>query len=211
MKMSFLIKKSVRRIAVLAAVAACGALLTSCTTTPQASEAQGVFKFTVYRYTEPVEIPGWVVDRAQSSNPEGAALNIVTTMQRGDVDGWLSDWDNSERPAPSANERQDMAHNWQPLKDGQVHILGHVVAGQDMVVELTVLNAQKQAQRVQLPLKYEEHQWWLTAMDPNSEYMKWEDSPNKIVAPANPVALQIYLNDVNASHLRNNFREHSGN
>src|ERR1700730_6942248 len=83
----------------LMTLAACAGLLSSCATAPQSSAPEGVFKFSVMRYKEPVWVSGWVIDPAQSANPEGAALNITTAMQKGDVDAWLASWEASERPA----------------------------------------------------------------------------------------------------------------
>jgi hypothetical protein len=77
-------------------------------------------------------------------------------------------------------------------------MLGRVVAGADVVIELSVLDAQQKEQKIQLPLKRAEGQWWLTNLEPNSEYLNWESSTNKIVSHADPLAFKSYLQKVKA-------------
>jgi len=186
--------------AMLLALAACGGLLSSCATAPEGSSGDAVFKFSVMRYKEPVWVSGWVIDPAQSANPEGAALNITTAMQKGDVDLWLASWDASERPNPTKDEREELLRKWRPLKNGRVSILGRVVAGADLVIELWVLNPQQKDTKLQLPLKRSNGQWWLTAMDPNSEFLNWENSTNKIETQMEPGNLKAYLKTVQGGH-----------
>jgi hypothetical protein len=83
---------------------------------------------------------------------------------------------------------------WQPLKNGRVSVRGRVVAGGDMVVELSVQDTQKQEHKVQLPLLEQDGQWFLTSRDDNSEYLQWENSTNKILASADPLGFKSYLN-----------------
>jgi len=184
----------------LLAVVVCVGLLSSCATAPEGPASEGVFKFSVLQYKEPVEVKGWVIDPAQSANPEGAALNITTAMQKGNVDFWLASWDNTERPTLSKGDRDALLEKWRPLKDGQVSVLGRVVAGADLVVELSVLNPQLATTKLQLPLKHMEGQWWLTTMDPTSEFLNWQNSSNKIVALAETASLKTYLKKIQARH-----------
>jgi hypothetical protein len=145
-------------------------------------------------------VSGWVVDPAQSANPEGAALNITTAMQKGDVDLWLASWEASERPNPAKEEREELLRKWRPLKNGRVSILVRVVAGADLVIELWVLNPQQKETKLQLPLKRSNGQWWLTAMDPNSEFLNWENSTNKIETQMETGNLKMYLKTVQGGH-----------
>ena len=45
-------------------------------------------------------------------------------------------------------------------------MLGRVVADADVIIELSVLTPQAQAEKIQLPLKRAEGQWWLTTPGP---------------------------------------------
>ena len=182
MKMNVLVRNVNARLgALLLALAACAAWLSSCATGPESSGGAGVFKFSVLRYQEPVWVTGWVVDPAQSANPEGSALNITTAMQKGDVDFWLASWDAAERPA-------------------RVSVLGRVVANADLVIELWVLDPQQKETKLQLPLKHMNGQWWLTTMDPTSEFLNWENSSNKIVEQMETTNLKTYLQTVQGKH-----------
>jgi hypothetical protein len=174
----------------------CAMLLTSCqtTSTQTQTQAEPVYKFTVMLYPEPIEVAGWQIDPAQDANPEGAALNIVSFMQHGDVDRWLASWAAAERPTLTREQRDELTRKWQPLKDGRIAMRGRVVAGGDIVVELAVQNAQKVEHKVKLPLLHEDGQWRLTSRDDGSEYVQWETSTNKIVASADPLGFKSYLN-----------------
>jgi len=178
------------------------AWLTSCSTAPPTGGGNAVFKFTVLRYKEPVPVSGWVFDPAQSANPEGAALNITICMQQGDVDKWLASWDDSERPSAGPAERAAWLRKWQPLKDGRVSLVGRVVAGAEVVIELSVLTVDQKRGRIQLPLKHAGDQWLQTAMDTNSEFLNWETSPNKILSESSTSALSGYLASVKAAQAR---------
>jgi hypothetical protein len=166
--------------------------LTGCAT-PPATPQQAVYKFQVLRYPQAVEVKHWSVDPAQSANPEGAALNITAAMQQGDVNQWLADWDSADRPTLNAAAREKLVAQWQSLKNGRVLMLGRVVAGSDLVLELSVQSAQRPAQELKLPLKHENGQWWLTSMDTNSEFMNWEYSTNKIMTKMDTRGLEMYL------------------
>ncbi len=180
------------RVTILVLAMAGAALLTSCSTAPM-TESEAVFKFSVLRYKEPVEVVSWAVDPAQSASPEGAALNIVTVMQHGDLGQWLASWAADERPNPNQAERDSLLQKWQSLKDGRIMMLGRVVADSDIVVEITVMNPQQKPEVLKLPLKHEHDRWWLTAMDANSEFLNWETSTNKIVVMADTRNLKTYL------------------
>jgi hypothetical protein len=171
------------------------AMLTSCVT-PPATESEAVFRFSVMRYREPVEVTGWKLDPTLAVNPEGAALNIITAMQHGDLGQWLASWDTDERPNPNQAERDSLLEQWQSLKGKRVMILGHVVAGSDVVEELSVVDSQKQGKELKLPLKHTNGQWWLTSLDTNSEYMNWETSTNKMLDRVDTHNIKTYLNQV---------------
>jgi starvation-inducible outer membrane lipoprotein len=183
------------RVTILALALVGAALLTSCSTAP-VTQSEAVFKFSVLRYKEPVEVVNWSVDPTQSANPEGAALNIVTGMQHGDLGLWLASWATDERPNPNQAERDSLVQKWQSLKNGRITMLGRVVAGSAVVVELSVMNSQQKTEVLKLPLKRENGQWWLTAMDANSEFLNWENSANKIVVMADTRNLKTYLTQI---------------
>jgi len=197
MKRIEVLNKIIPRVpALLIALTACAGLLSSCATAPEKSSEDAAFKFSVLQYKEPVEVKGWVIDPAQSANPEGTALNITTMMQKGDVDAWLASWDNAERPTLTKQDRDALLEKWRPLKDGQVSMLGRVVAGADLVIELSVVNPEQKSTKLQLPLKHMNDQWWLTAMDPTSEFLNWQNSTNTIVAQMETTNLKTYLKKV---------------
>jgi hypothetical protein len=200
MKRFFSADKVAARLGLVLTAAVCAGLLSSCATAPESSGSAGVFKFSVLQYKEPVEVKGWVIDPAQSANPEGAALNITTMMQKGDVDSWLASWDNAERPTLTKEDRDALLEKWRPLKDGQVSVLGRVVAGADLVIELSVANPEQKSTKLQLPLKHSNDQWWLTAMDPTSEFLNWQNSTNTIVAQMEAINLKTYLKKVQGGH-----------
>ncbi len=183
-------------ILTLALALTCAGFLWSCATQPPSGPGEAVFKFSVMRYTEPVEVKDWALDPAQSANPEGAALNITKAMQQGDVGQWLASWDATDRPNPSPAERDNLLHQWQSLKDGRVVMLGRVVAGAELVMELSVQGPQQKEEKLKLPLKRSNGQWWLTSMDAGSEFLNWENSPNKIVAHVDNRNFINYLESV---------------
>ncbi|HEX3800681.1 MAG TPA: hypothetical protein VH413_18450 [Verrucomicrobiae bacterium] len=168
------------------------AFLTGCATAPKTYE-QAVFKFSVLRYDHPVEVAHWTVDPSQSGNPEGEALNIATAMQHGNFNQWLACWDDAERPKLTGTDRDKLMASWQSLKDGYFKMLGRVVAGSDLIVEISVENPGQKASVLKLPLKHENDQWWLTAMDANSEFLNWEFSPNRTVEKIDTRGIRMYL------------------
>ena len=197
MKQIVIANKVITRVGVLfLSVAACAALLSSCATAPQGPDGNGIYRFSVLYYKEPVGIKSWVVDPAQSANPEGAALNIITAMQRGDVDMWLASWYASERPTLSQDDRVALLEKWRSLKGGQISDLGRVVAGADLVIELSVLGPEQKTIKLQLPLRHSQDQWWLTSIDPASEFMNWETSTNTIVAQMETINVKRYLRTI---------------
>jgi len=202
-QLSFRPALAIRVLSLGVTLAACTGLL-SCATAPETPPGDLAFHFTVMLYKEPVEVTAWRTDPAQSANPEGAALNIITAMQRGDVEQWQGDWDESERPKITKEYREALLKKWTSLKDGRVMIVGRVVADADIVIELSVRSPQLTQEKVQIPLKRAESQWWLTAMDSKSGFLNWESSNNKIMAHHDTYALRAYLNGLKngASKLR---------
>jgi hypothetical protein len=180
------------RLMVLAAGLATAAFLTSCVT-PPATPEEAVYKFQVLRYTEAVEVKHWSVDPSQSSNPEGTALNTITAMQHGDVDQWLASWDKTDRPALNAADREKLLAKWQSLKNGHIVMQGRVVAGSDLIVELSVVSPSHSAEVFKFPLRHENGQWLLFAMDPNSEFLNWETSKSKTLGTITTRGLEMYL------------------
>lgn len=168
--------------------------LTSCSTTPAPSASSAGFKFWVLRYKPPVDAAAWVPDAAASADAEGAALNIAAAMRQGNMEQWLSNWQTSERPNLTTAQSEALLHEWQPLQGSHVCILGRVVAEADVIVELSVAGPQNEQGKIQIPLKRAQDRWWLTTMDPASEYLHWESSPNKLIDYINPDAFQKHLN-----------------
>jgi hypothetical protein len=176
-----------------------GLVLTSCSTTPSQSTGNAGFKFWVLRYKPPVDATAWVPDAALSADPEGAALNIEVAMQQGNIEQWLSNWDAGERPNLTPAQSAALLQQWQSLRGRHVSILGRVVAEADVIVELSVDGLQGGEGKIQIPLKRENDRWWLTAMDPASEYLHWENSPNKLVDYIDPAAFQQHLKVIEGS------------
>jgi hypothetical protein len=189
-------KKCFGSLLTILTLGAVATLLSSCATTSptETSEAAPVFKFTVLRYTERVPVPGWTIDPLQSSNPEGAALNIISEMQRGQVDQWLASWDNSDRPHLTSVEQTALLAKWLPLKASHLEMLGRVVADSELIIEISATDAAQTVTKVQIPLKHSQDQWYMTRMDPNCEFLNWERAANKIVVQADPKAIRFYLN-----------------
>lgn len=151
-----------------------------------------VFPINVLLYRQPVEVAAWKPDPARADNSEGAALNVVTAMQRGDIDAWLNCWAADERPQLTSEERQRLLDEWAPLKSGRIRIVGRVVAATDMIEQVSVQGGQKD-QTLQIPLKHHQGHWLLTKLDPDDEYLHWQDSPKKVVEQLDPAALRKYL------------------
>jgi hypothetical protein len=159
----------------------------------QPAPDEGVFKFSVLLYRQPVLVDGWKFDPTQSDNPEGAALNLIALMREGNVDRWLASWESAERPKLSKEERAALLQKWQPLKDGQVYLLGRVVAETKIIIEASVVNPGQPDLILKFPLDRSNDQWWMTQMDPGSEYLNWENSPNKTVEKMRTDILKRYL------------------
>ena len=166
-------------------------LLTSCST--ESNTAERSFRFRVLCYRPPVETRAWVPSLAATSDPDGAALDIVDAMAKGDLTEWLSYWQASDRPAPGPEQQQAILRHWQTLYHDRVNIIGRVVAGPDIVVELALINARQEEQRIQIPLRKQDDRWWMIQMDPASEFLHWEESTNKIVDYIDPAAFQKHL------------------
>lgn len=187
------------RTGLMALCAAAGlAFITGCATTVS-NPSDSAFKFTVFHYSSPVLVKSWTYKPSESDSPEGASLNITTSMKNGDIDAWLSNWDNGERPQISSVDRENLQKNWSALKDGQVSFLNRVVSGTVVVMELSVTGKDGVAQKLQVPLKYSENRWWLTAVDPSTDFMNWETaSPaSKIVNNCDSRMLESFLSGMN--------------
>ena len=169
-------------------------------TQTNASEGEGIYKFSVLLYYKPVLVSVWKPDLKESSNPEGAALNIAAAMQAGDVDQWLAAWSPAERPKLSQAERDALLEIWKPLKNGQIYMVGRVVADLDIIIEVSVSGAQQPTQIIKLPLTHIQGQWCLTQMDPKNEFMDWENSPNKTVGKMRADMLKRYLKNLQAHY-----------
>ena len=185
--------------AFLFAALTCASFLTSCSTTPATSAGTSGFKFWVLRYKPPVDATSWVPNAALSADPEGAALNIAAAMQQGNMDQWLSNWEGAERPNLTAAQTEAMLAQWHSLKGSKLAILGRVVAEADVIVELSVETSADKPDKIQIPLRRSHDRWWLTAMDPASEYLHWENSPNKLIDYIDPDAFQKHLNTITGS------------
>jgi hypothetical protein len=173
-----------------------GSLLTSCSTTPAPSAGSGGFKFWVLRYKPPVDATSWVPDEALSADAEGAALNIAATMRQGNMEQWLSNWEPAERPVLTPAQSEALLQEWRSQRRSHVYILGRVVAEADVIVELSSGESPENAGKIQIALKREHDRWWLTAMDPASEYLHWENSPNKLINYVDPDAFTKHLNTI---------------
>jgi hypothetical protein len=167
-------------------------LLTSCATNDTAtpsnsSDATDSFsRFWVLLYKPAIKVSPWAPAPEHASDPDGAALNIVTAMQRSDVKGWLANWIASERPNLSPPDQEALVQRWHALRGSNIEIRGRVVAGLMVVVELSLVTPEGGKERVQIPLQKSENRWWLTSLEPNSEYLNWESSPNKKVQYIDP-------------------------
>jgi hypothetical protein len=176
------------------AVVACATLglFTSCVTndtavTDSSSYTTDAFsRFWVLLYKPAIKVAPWTPAPERATDPDGAALNIVAAMQCSDVEAWLANWNASERPKLSATEQAALVQHWQALQGSNIEIRGRVVAGLIVVVELSLVTAEGGKERVQIPLQKSENRWWLTSLEPNSEYLKWESSPNKKVQYIDP-------------------------
>jgi len=130
---------------------------------------------------------------ALASDPEGAALNITSAMKQGDVETWLAYWDATDRAAAGALDRQTLIQQWHSLDGCRVAVIGRIIAEADVIVELSVLNPQRSPEKLQIPLKHSNGRWWLTSLEPSSEYLNWETSTNKIVGYIDSDGLQARL------------------
>ena len=194
---------SAAAVFLLFAVASVG-LLTSCSTTPATSTNNAGFKFWVLRYKPPVDAGAWVPNVASAADPEGAALNIAVAMRQGNVNEWLSYWEGAERPQLTPAQSEALVHEWQSLRDAHVSILGRVVAEADVIVELSVGPSQGETGKIQIPLRHSHDRWWLATMDPSSEYLHWENSPNKLIDYIDPDSFQKHLNMIPGSKQKAN-------
>lgn len=184
------------RPGLLALCAAAGlAFLSGCAT----ESREPTFKFTVFHYNSPVLVKSWTYKPSEADSPEGAALNVTTSMKSGDVDAWLANWDSTERPQLNSADRESLARNWSALKDGQISFLNRIVSGTVVVMELSVTSQDGNTQKVQVPLKYAESRWWLTAVDPSTDFMNWETAKpeSKIVNNCDPKMLESFLSGMN--------------
>jgi hypothetical protein len=174
-------------------------LLTSCSTAPTSSAGNAGFKFWVMRYKPPVDATSWVPDTGLSADPEGAALNIAAAMQQGNMGQWLSNWEPSECPHLTPAQSETLLNSWRSLQRGHVYILGRVVAEANVIIELSMGESPENSERIQIPLKRSKDRWWLAAMDPASEYLHWENSPNKIINYIDPDAFLKHMDMLRGS------------
>jgi hypothetical protein len=184
------------RLPSLAAASLLAAGLCSCSTSPA---PEPVFRFHVLLYRPPVEVSKWEADPSLAADPEGAALNAMKAMQRGDFDAWLSNWQPSERPAATAAERQAFRQQGQSLRGVGVNLLGRVVADAQVVVEFSFSGPKAPPGNFQIPLQRADGRWWFTAIDPASEYMHWETATNKIVEYMDPNAFGKHMDAARGS------------
>ncbi len=168
------------------------ALLTSCATT-SAPPDQVTYRFRGQCYRSPVQASPWTPSPALSGEPEGAALNIATAMQAGDLNQWLASWDASERPQLSPAQQQALLRQWQPLRGCTFQIVDRVIADANVIVELSALDARNQTHLLQFPLTKANDRWWLFNLPPESEFLHWQSSPNKIVEYLDPDAFERRL------------------
>jgi hypothetical protein len=201
-------KKFEQKVAIIATIfwlvlgVSCILMLTSCGTSEQGgvgqqspSASKPVYDVNILLYTQPVEATGWKPDTRQSVNSEGASLNIVVFMQRGDVDGWLNCWAPDSRPHVDDAGRQKLLEEWAPLKGGRVFVLGHVVAGVDLIEQIEVQETSGKTESLQLPIGQQDERWWLKKMDANTDYMHWKTAAHKKVDHLNPEPLRHYVQD----------------
>ncbi len=179
-----------RSVCWLASAVACLGLLSSCATGP--TSTSNSFRFRVVCYDPPVQAARELPNDSRDI-PEDAAVAVAMAMQRGDVNRWLACWEPSERPEVSQAERQTLPGSWHISHDSTISVLGRIVTGTEVIVELALLDDAAKPEKLQIPLKKVNDQWWLTSIDPQSEYLHWESSPNKIVDHLAPGALQSRL------------------
>jgi hypothetical protein len=188
----------------LLAFLAVASFLTSCSTAPTATAGVTPFKFWVLRYKPPVDAAAWVPYAAASKDPEGEALNIATSMREGDLEQWLANWQNSDRPNLSTAQSDALRREWQSLQGARFAILGRVIAEADVIVELSFTGAQGNAGKIQIPLRHANDRWCLTAIDPASEYLHWENSPNKLIEYIDPDSFGKHLGMTPAGKSKDN-------
>jgi len=178
------------KISLFLGAALCAIFMSSCATN------QGSYKFTVLLYDNPVYVPHWKFDDTHSDTPEGAALNIITDMQHGDMNHWLASWDPADRPNLSSDQQSSLLHEWQSLKDERLYMVGRIVADNNVIVELSV-KGNSQA-TFKFPLRKANDKWWLFSMDSGTECLNWENSPNKIIETMQATMIQrCMVNDTN--------------
>ncbi len=163
------------------------ALLASCAAPAQTNADFSQFR--VVCYEPPIETASWTARPALAVDPEGAAFDIANAMQQGDVDRWLSYCGDAHQASLGLDAREALLRQWQSLQGGAFAITTRVIAGMDMIVELSLVNSKGQPQKLQIPLTKAHDRWWLTTMDPGSEFLHWENAPNKIVDRMDPNAL----------------------
>ena len=105
------------------------------------------------------------------------------------MEQWLSYCEASSRVNPDAEARQALLRQWQSLQGGTFTIVARVIAGADVVVEISSRHPQQPPEKLQIPLTKAHDRWWLTALDPSSEFLNWEKSPNTIVDHMDPDVL----------------------
>jgi hypothetical protein len=153
-------------------------------------EEMGVYRFWVLQYRPPVQPGSWVADPALAADPEGAALNILDAMQRGDVEKWLSYWDPSERPRLSRQQRQGLKQEWQFLRNCRTEVLGRIVAGAAIIVELSLISPDERREKLQIPMVKSKGRWGQIHMEANSEFLHWESSTNRLMEYLEPEAFR---------------------
>jgi hypothetical protein len=173
-----------RQAFMLLVLLGCCCLFSSCSTPPRTDAA--VYRIRVVRYEPPIETASWTASPLLATDPEGAAFDIASAMRQGDVERWLSYCQESAGANPDAEARQALLRQWQSLQGGRLTIVGRVIAGADVVVELSLTQPQRPPEKLQIPLTKSHDRWWLTVMDPSSEFLNWEKSPDTIVDHMNP-------------------------
>jgi hypothetical protein len=151
---------------------------------------KAIYRFWVLRYQPPVQPGPWVADPALAADPEGAALNILDAMQRGDMEKWLSYWDPSERPKPSRKQRQALQQHWQAFRGCRAEVLGRIVEGAAVIVELSLISPDEQRKKLQIPMVKSKGRWGQIHMDAKSEFLHWESSTNKLMETLDPDAFR---------------------
>jgi hypothetical protein len=177
----------IRRSILLVLVLLCAGQV--CGSTAFAGE-KAIYRFWVLRYQPPVQPGAWVADPALAADPEGAALNILDAMQRGDVEKWISYWDHTERPKPSRKQREALLRQWESFRGCRAEVLGRIVAGTAIIVELSLISPDERRTKLQIPMVKSNGRWGQIRMDPKSEFLHWESSNNKLMETLDPDAFR---------------------